>query len=289
MNTVFRPHPNLPRSRTCATLVILLALTGCDVRRPSCELVAKASLPDVLQEASGVAIDAAGRTWSLADSGEPVLFHLDDSGRIVREVRVPDVHVRDWEDLAIGSCPAGECFYIGDIGDNLHERDAVLILRAPVPYDDEAEASSVEQLRIRYPDGPSDAEAMALLPDGSLLIITKGRNRAVGVYRYTEPLRADSVHTLEHVQDLTDGIVQLPEQITGASALGERIVLRSYSALHGYEWTGDSLAVAHPPVALRFLGEQQGEGVALHPDGTVIVVGEGDRNGSYARLRCDTF
>ncbi|HEU5209817.1 MAG TPA: hypothetical protein VFU06_10415 [Longimicrobiales bacterium] len=287
MSTDLFAHRNLSCSRARATSLLVLGLAACAGGAPECQVVASARLPAALREASGVAVDGAGRTWAHADSGEPLLFQVDDDGRIVQELRVPGVRVQDWEDLAIGACPAGECFYIGDIGDNLHERAHGVILRVPVPPDGVEGASAIERFRIRYPDGPSDAEALAVTGDGSVLVVTKGRNRAVSVYRYPAPLSPDSVRTLEHVQNLTEGLVQVPQQITGGSASGQRVVLRSYSALHVYEWTGDSLAVAGPPIDIRFLAEQQGEGVALDADGTTIVVGEGQGSGTLARLRCD--
>src|SRR5690606_10461369 len=107
-------------------------------------------------------------------------------------------------------------------------------------------------------------------------VVSKGRNRAVGVYRYAPPFAPDSIRTLDHVQDLTPGIVQLPEQVTGGAAAGERVLLRTYSALHHFDWTGDSLATSHaqPPIDLRFLAEEQGEGVAMASDGSVTLVSE---------------
>lgn len=251
-------------------------------------MIAAVPLPPALREASGVAIDGAGRTWALADSGDPVVYQIADDGSIERALRIPGVRVTDWEDLAVGPCQEGECFFIADIGDNLHERPHREILRVPVPADSTVTAASVERLRFRYPDGPADAEALVALPDGSLLVVTKGRNRAVGVYAYGPPLVADSIRTLTHLQDLTDGIVQLPEQVTGGAAAGERVLLRTYSGLRYFDWTGDSLAIRddRPRVDLRFLAEEQGEGVAVTGDGTVTLVSEGQAHGSIARLRC---
>src|SRR5690606_36543203 len=186
-----------------------------------CKVISAAPLPPALREASGVAIDDAGRTWILTDSGEPVLYQVADDGSILREVRIPGVRIGDCEDLAIGTCPAGQCFFIAEIGDNLHERPDREILRAAVPSDPAQTAPAVERLRFRYPDGPTDAESLVALPDGSLLVVSKGRNRAVGVYRYAPPFAPDSIRILDHVQDLTPGIVQLPEQVTGGAAAGE--------------------------------------------------------------------
>ena len=266
----------------------MTAIAGCAGDPAPCEVIAAGALPPPLREASGVAIDQAGRTWALADSGEPLLYQVAHDGSIERELRIAGVRIEDWEDLAVGPCPEGECFFIGEIGDNLHERPHREILRVPVPAGSEATVATAERLRFRYPDGPADAEALVALPDGSLLVVTKGRNRAVGVYAYTPQVTTDSIRTLIHVQDLTDGIVQLPEQVTGGASAGERVLLRTYSSLRHFDWTGDSLAIVddQPPVDLRFLAEKQGEGVAVAQDGTVTLVSEGQRSGGIVRLRC---
>src|SRR5690606_29746940 len=129
---------------------------------------------------SGVVLTAGGPVWVHADSGEPLLYELDATDRVVRAVRVRGARIGDWEDLAWGPCPAGECLFIGEIGDNLHRRPHREVLRVPLPAD-AATTVAAERFRFRYPDGPSDAEALVALPDESLLVITKGRNRSVGV------------------------------------------------------------------------------------------------------------
>ncbi len=279
---------NLACYPVLATGLFALGLAACASEPAPCDVIAAASLPPALREASGAAVDSAGRTWLLADSGEPLLFQVDDDGRVLQQLRVAGVRVEDWEDLAIGTCAEGQCFFIGEIGDNLHGREHREIIRVPVPWDSRETTRAAERLRFRYPDGSSDAEALVALPDGSLLVVTKGRNRAVGVYHYALPYSADSIRTLEHLQDLTAGIVQLPEQVTGGAAAGDRVVLRTYSAALEFEWTGDSLSVStdRAPTDLRFLAEEQGEGVAIGTDGTLLLASEGEASGSFARLRC---
>jgi len=287
LNSDFAKHRNLTRSRAAATLLLTLAFAACtEAPAPVCEVLSSAALPGALREASGVAVDAAARAWVIADDGAPIVFQVDDAGRVVHELHLPGVRIEDWEDLAIAACPTGECFHIGEIGDNLHERPHREILRVPVPDGTEPTAAHVERFPFVYPDGPSDAEALVALDDGSLLVVTKGRNRAVGVYRYAAPFAEDSIRTLEHVQNLTDGLVQVPDQVTGGTAGAGRVVLRTYSALYSYEWTGDSLAANGPPIDLGFLGEPQGEGVGAGADGTLVLVGEGTDGGTFARLRC---
>src|SRR5690606_31323820 len=103
---------------------------------------------------------------------------------------------------------------------------------------------------------------------------------------YAAPFAEDSIRTLEHVQNLTDGLVQVPDQVTGGTAGAGRVVLRTYSALYTYEWTGDSLATDARPLELRVRGDPQGEAIGAGADGTLVLVGEGTDGGTFARLRC---
>lgn len=282
-----RGRGNLSIRRASASALVLLVLAGCEMPPEACRVAAKAGLPPSLLEASGVVLTAGGRVWVHADSGEPLLYELDAADRVVRAVRVRDARVGDWEDLAYGPCPAGECLYIGEIGDNLHRRPHREVLRVSVPSEADTTVHA-QRFRFRYPDGPSDAEALVALPDESLLVITKGRNRSVGVYRYPAPLRPDSTMVLEHVQDLSDGIVQVPTQVTGAASLGDgRVLVRTYASLHLYRWTGQRLEPLGETVDLRPLREAQGEGVGAAADGAVVLVSEGVDGGSLVRLQCD--
>lgn len=271
-----------------ATAALLCVAAACSAAPENACIVPDTthSLPATLREASGAVFGSQGTLWVIADSGEPVLYAIGSDNSVEARVRIANARIQDWEDLARGPCESGECLYIGDIGDNLHAYPARTILQIPEPPTRDTVVTA-RRLRFKYPDGPADAEALLALPDGSLLVITKGRNRAVGVYRYPPPLRPEEVVTLEHVQDLTEGIVQLPRQATGASRLGaDRILVRSYARIQLYRWEGDTLAAEAPPIDVTMAGERQGEGVAAGDDGMVVLVGERGSGGTIARLRC---
>jgi hypothetical protein len=301
------PAPPAPRSRTLAAAAAccLLAATACapdgdaggapgeensvtaeaatDGPPPPCSgLQRVAILPSRIDEASGVAVSRRHRDvlWIHNDSeGEPQLYALDTRGRLIRSFEVPVADQTDWEDIEIGPCPAGECLYIGDIGDNLHERDDRAVLRLPEP-DPRAggDAPPVERFPIRYPDGARDAEALFVRPDGSVWILSKGRSGPVTLYRYPPPLRAGERVTLERVQQLTDGLQQLPGQVTGATATpdGRHVLVRTYAWLQLYRFEADTLAPVWSGAGLdlRPLQEPQGEGVGLGPDGSIYLVSE---------------
>jgi hypothetical protein len=94
------------------------------------------------------------------------------------------------------------------------------------------------------------------------------------------------------VQRLTGSAQALANQVTGASASedGSMVAVRTYQALAFYQVHGDTLApLDDGRVNLRPLRESQGEGVALGPDGLVVLTSERGVFGASASmslLRC---
>ena len=89
-------------------------------------------------EASGVAVSRAhaGVLWTHNDSGDgPYLYATDLQGTDRGAVRVLGAEAFDWEDIALGPCPtrAGECVFIGDVGDNIEVRPFVTLYAVPEP------------------------------------------------------------------------------------------------------------------------------------------------------------
>ncbi|MGH7657569.1 MAG: hypothetical protein ACREL6_04995, partial [Gemmatimonadales bacterium] len=138
-----------------------------------------------LKESSGVAVSRAypGILWTVNDSGNgPWIFATDTTGRAV--ARIPlDARNRDWEAIALGPCPRGSCLYVGDIGDNGEGRKEIGIYRLVEPDPADSSLRRVEHLRVSYPDGAHDAEALAVDLKGGVWLITKGRKDGVRVYR----------------------------------------------------------------------------------------------------------
>ncbi|HEX9107875.1 MAG TPA: hypothetical protein VF832_11615, partial [Longimicrobiales bacterium] len=182
-------------ARPLSGLLCLLALPACSRPRSAAQSAASAAcapalrvadLPSVLNESSGLAASRRhpGVLWTHNDSdGEPAVYAIDTRGRLLGTVRVTGARNVDWEDIALGPCAAGDCLYIGDIGDNDAVRGEVQLYRVPEPAPGDAATAPAERLTLVYPDGPRDAEALFVLPDSSVYIVSKGRKSPVAVYR----------------------------------------------------------------------------------------------------------
>jgi hypothetical protein len=292
-------YPSFGFRQLAATMTLFTA--GCteprgaavNAQTPSpCEAPRQlATLPDDIVEASGVVFSATNPAviWVHNDSDRH-LYALDRNGALQARVRLPEPEPRDWEDIATGPCPGGgSCLYLADIGDNLHVRSSVSVLRVPEPALDAGKTAEPERFTFRYPDGARDAEALFLL-GGRIHIVSKGRAAPIALYRAPPRLGTEPMD-LERVRALTPGGVQLPDQVTGAGATpdGRWVVLRTYSYLDLYRVAGDTLpASATTRVNLTPLREPQGEGVAINAAGEILLVSERalGRPGSLSYLQC---
>jgi hypothetical protein len=256
---------------------------------------AAAALSTELRETSGL---AKGRRnpallWTHNDSGnDPVLFGLDSAGTIVARVALQDALNEDWEDLEAGPCQDGHCLYVGDIGDNRALRTSITIYVVPEPSPGSTDVRPLRRLSARYPAGPQDAEALFVLPDGGVHIVTKGRHGDIALYRYPSA-PATGVVTLERVRTLLPQPRSQLDRVTSATASpnGQWVAVRTYRTLYLYETR--ALLSGSGPDALRFdltpLREKQGEAVTFTDGGEMWLTSEAERKRdqpAMAKLVC---
>lgn len=261
----------------------------------------------LLTESSGVAVSRAqpGILWTLNDSGnDPLLFATDTLGRDRGTFRVTGARNEDWEAIRIARCGPRTCLYIGDIGDNAERRPDVLIYRVPEPMVARGggpgagvvpamrPTSRVTELRVRYPDGPHDAESLIVTPAGDLLLLTKS-GRAIQVYRV--PASAWGAGRTV-VADSLGAIPIVPETaslrlVTDAALApdGVRVAVRTYREIFFLRLSDGHLEPDNPPRACDTFGIQlQGEGVDWLDRHTLVLTSENAfiQHGSVAVISC---
>jgi hypothetical protein len=234
--------------------------------RLSSEVLGRVSGPT---ELSGLVL-ARGRFWTLNDSGgTPQVFAVDRDGELAQTVTLAGATNVDWEDIAA----RGSTLYVGDIGDNLAQRETIAVYRlaAPPPGTTSVTATRID---LRYPDGPHDAETLLVDPrSGTLAVITKHYGGLARVYVGRKTLKLAAKLQLGLGEALTGGDV---------SADGATIALRSYDRV--FVWTrrpDESLARAFerkPCTApVNLIAEGQGEALALAPNGRAFyTIPEGE-------------
>jgi hypothetical protein len=203
-----------------------------------------------ISESSGLVASRTtpGAYWTHNDSGDgPFIYAIDTRGDSFGTFRVSGAQARDWEDIAAGPGPQPNrsYLYIGDIGDNDAVRPEVIVYRVPEPSLSSAtrkftksrpgSTESAEAIRLKYPDGKHDAEALLVNPrTGNIYIVTKVLLANPGVYEALAPFTAGQSITMRkvgepHVPSLFGGV------ITGGSISpdGRRVALCDY--FQGYE------------------------------------------------------
>ena len=249
-----------------------------------------------LSEASGLAASrqVAGRLWAHNDSGAPVLFALDARGAVTGRVTVSGAKVEDWEAIGVGSCPAGSCVYVADIGDNDASRQRITIYRVPDADAKSGATAASEAFHATYPDGAHDAETLLIAQDGRLFVVTKGDTGSVALYAFPREMRPGATVKLERVGGSREsGTPGAADRVTdgSVSADGQWVVLRSKTALTFYKaadfFSGNWREARR--VDLKPLAEPQGEAVAFGADNVLYLAGEGggkSQPGTFARFTC---
>ena len=134
-----------------------------------------------LTESSGLTASQqhADVLWSINDSGnEPALYAMtvagDDLGRW--PVAGPLPGSGDWEALDAVTIADKHYLIVGDVGDNFGIRGAVHLIWVEEPHDlsDPQPLKLLGVQSIRYPEGPRDAEAMAVdVANDRILLLSK--------------------------------------------------------------------------------------------------------------------
>ena len=254
-----------------------------------------------LIESSGVAVSRQypGVLWTHNDSGDgPYLYATDQNGTDRGFLLVSGAEAFDWEDIALGVCPppfrAAACLYIADTGDNLGVRPYATIYALPEPVPPESPGDTLRttsapaELRVSYPDGPHDVEAIFVSPrDTATYLVSKGRGGPMKVYRVAakewsnaksagEPVVASIVQTLDIRPNGEAG-----RQITGAAIRpdGRVVALRTYGEIYLFApGVGGRLAPARERPCDIAGVEIGGEGVAFLNDTTLILTSEAGRH-----------
>lgn len=268
--------------------VLVVLLAGCWLGLAAMPAAAAPPEPKVLctiedprlAELSGLASN--GRRWvAVNDGGDSVeIFVLNRDCSVQRTISAP-LDPFDVEDVAL----AGDGdIWLGDTGDNNRERDTIAMIKV-------SPAGETTLYRLRYPDGPRDAEALLLDSGGVPYVITKSVSGVAGVFRPAGEPESPGPTPLEQV-----GTVRLASTntrggpvsgfvgsavVTGGSVSrsGNVVALRTYTEAYLYRAPNGSVpaALRSEPVRIPLPDEVQGEAVAVEPNGTLLSASEGER------------
>jgi hypothetical protein len=250
--------------------------------------------PDII-EASGLASSrrSEDRLWVVNDGGSsPVLYALGTDGHHQQSIRLRGARNLNWEDLASFSHEGKDWLLVADVGDNEANREYVSLYLVEEPDTDaDSITAPVREIRVTYPDGPLDCEAVAIDGrDGQIVLLSK---REIPAILYAIPL--DAVATAEPLLATrlgsVTGIPQPSEtdieraladenwhwqptamDISGDSSLA---VILTYTAAYVFRrFPGDSwiAAFAREPLRLDLADTPLAEAIAFGAGGNSIFV-----------------
>lgn len=144
------------------------------------------SLTDTeLTETSGLAATRSGQPgfWALNDSGNgAVLFRLDRGGATLARYPVVGAANLDWEDLASFEWRGSSWLLIADTGDNLANRNGIKLHLVGEPTAHARRAVVHSSVAVHFPDGPRDAEGVAVDPTNESIYLISKRDRPNRLY-----------------------------------------------------------------------------------------------------------
>lgn len=268
----------------------LVAVAAPAAQPPEFQLLA--TIQDVdLPEISGLAASRRwpGVYWAHNDSGDTAtLYAFNRRGQVIARIAVDGAEAVDWEDIALYERDGRSWLAIGDIGDNFAWRTTVTVYLLPEPELDATRVEVGRRIEFRYPDGPRDAEGLAVdAAAGRLLLMEKG---APTVGFYTLPLDSGSEAVVaERVADVTlpwpgrpvpAAPLSAPRGRVAVTAMdlsrdGRHLVAMGYAHLFDFaRRPGESWAetLARAPRTHRLPRVRGLEAMAIEADGESVVV-----------------
>ncbi len=178
-----------------ALVLLLMPLTGCDVdeiaqavNEPRPGFVVTAILESKeLDEVSGIQSGEGGRFFLHNDEGSPSIYIAGPDGRHLGKLTIRNAKNRDWEDMGRVPAESGPLLVLGDIGDNRARYKSIKLYfvaepQPPASGTYAAEVDLLHKIKIRYPDGPRDCEAMAYDPASNMLLFLSKRDHPPRLY-----------------------------------------------------------------------------------------------------------
>ncbi len=224
----------------------LLYLAGCGSVVP--QEIGRLENP-VIVEASGLANSAfsPNRYWTLNDGGNaPVLYALGSKGEHLGSMKLSGIDNIDWEDLGVFERADERYLVVADIGDNAGKRESVslhLVKEPEVLSGSEVTVPVDASLRFRYPDGPRDAEALAV--SGAYAYILSKRTRPPVLYRLPIEKAFDEAPNSVLVAERLGTVESLPKPTAAELAA---------APLTGvYAWQPTAMSIRHDGTAAVIL------------------------------------
>jgi hypothetical protein len=261
----------------CAAGLVLVAPQGAVAAGDRAQVAFTIHDPRIT-ESSGLAASRLhpGVLYTHNDSGDAArVFAVGPDGRVLATLRLAGVQARDWEAIASGRDERGQpALFVGDIGDNRGTWPSVAVYRISEPAALRNATVPARRFRLRYPDGPRNAEALLVDPRSNRLFVASKDPLGGGLYEAPAELRSDHVNLLRRV-------AAVPSLVTDAafSPDGRSFVLRGYLDAYVFTASGKRIDTFGLPA------QEQGESITYSRDGRDVLVGSEGADSPVWRVR----
>lgn len=300
------------KNRILAGAIGIAALAGCgggsNDGAASGSVTAESLIDnDIIAESSGLARSRLSddRLWTHNDSGDgPSVYAIDTRGHYLGALKLRPALALDWEDMAGFEEDGQARLLLADIGDNSAIRPFVTLYVVEEPMTSSGDAPfelSVAPLRsitLIYPDGPRDAESVAVDESSASIFVLSKRDAVPQLYRV--PLQA----ALPLVIAEPLGEITIPRAEAGSegadsfnfttamdiSADGRTLVVSTYTHAYRYTRSGDEdwpSALLRAPRSIRLPDYAQIEAASLSADGATLWITSEGAPAPLARLDFD--
>jgi hypothetical protein len=221
-------------------------------------------------ESSGLALSTKhdDLAYTINDSGNhPMIYAIQlSSGDVVGVTDLDKFDVEDTESIAVDS---QGILWIGDLGDNDHQRNDVSIIALPEPGPGDHHVATANQYGVTFPDGPIDVEGLLVEPTTQrVYLVSKNRNARGSIY---------ALPTLRNGETApAKAIAEAPKAVTDATFThdGRWALLRTQDDVWVYDpktW--------QPVDRFDTPDLQQGESITVERgDRTVLLGSEGENS-----------
>ncbi len=255
-----------------------------------------------LDETSGLAHSRLdpGILWVINDDGPAVVYAIDHKGRERGRVNIADAKNKDWEDIASFSLDGTAYLVIADIGDNQSRRKHVTLYVIEEPALDDSRAELAWRIDFSYPDGPRDAESLAVDSIGERIYVLSKRD--IPAVLYAMPLldQHDTIIAtrLGEIDSLPQPTQRETRNAGGSgwywqptamdfSVTGDRALILTYAGVNLYTRDGDQSwlgALSGHPLGLSLGKIKKAESIAFALDGDSAFVTVEKKHAALLRI-----
>ena len=229
-----------------------------------------------IKESSGLVISAEHEdlAYTINDAGNaPIVYGIKIStGEVVGTTRVGGGKIDDSESIAIDG---DGTMWVADLGDNDEERDDAALYAFPEPGPGDNQVTA-KRYPVSYDGGAVDIEAFLVHPEtGEKFLASKQKKKNGTLFSLPAKLSENGDNRA------TDLGKDVPEDVSDGTFTpdGTQALIRTRDAVHLFDpknWSEIGL-LSVPEV-------EQGESIAIEPDGRSFLIGSEGKNSPLIRV-----